>query len=112
MLHLNLLEKQVRTSTHECVRRGLGVDHRFDMAEPGIEPAQEIKHLAGLRHRVADVAQAVRELLQAHGVLSDAQVTLLERTKLGLVVGGTHELVVAEDAFDVARTVNTVACGL
>jgi hypothetical protein len=37
---------------------------------------------------------------------------LLERTKLGLVVGGTHELVVAEDAFDVARTVNTVACGL
>jgi hypothetical protein len=46
VLQLDLLEQQVRASTHEGVWRRLGFDHRLDVAKLPIEAAKEIQDLA------------------------------------------------------------------
>jgi hypothetical protein len=43
--------------------REFGCDYRLDMAILQVEAVEEIQHLRGLRHRLADVAQVVGELL-------------------------------------------------
>jgi hypothetical protein len=101
VLHLEFFKKQVRTGTHECVWGLFGGDHRFDVAVLGIEPTKKVEDLTWLRHRLADVAKAVGELLQARGVLGDVHVALMKRAELSLVVGGSLKFVVAEHAFDV-----------
>jgi hypothetical protein len=101
-LQLHLLEQQVRAGADEGVGWGFRVDNRLDVPEFCVDPAKKIEHLTRLRHRVPDVAQTVGEFLQAHGVVGDAEVALLDGAELDLVVGCPLELVAAEDTFDVA----------
>ena len=82
------------------MRRGLGGDHRFDVEVPGIEAAEKIKHLTGLRDGVADVTQLIGESLQLGAVVVDRHVPLLQRSQLGFQVHRTLQLVVLEESLD------------
>ena len=62
LVQLQLFEEEVGARTHEGVH--LGGKHRLDMAKLLVQAAKQIQHLAGLGDGVADIAQAVGELLQ------------------------------------------------
>jgi len=57
--------------------------------------------LAGLGDGVADVAQAIGELLQLGAVVRDAEVALNDAAELGLKENRALHLIVAEEALDV-----------
>lgn len=102
VLELDLLKQHEGVSTHERVQRGLGGDDGLDVAVLWVEAAKKVEHLAGLEHRLANIAQAVGELLQPRCVLRHRHVTLLKGAELDLEVDTTLKLIVAEHAFNVA----------
>lgn len=83
------------------MQQEFGVDDGFDVAVLGVEAAEEIQHLAGLVHRVADVAKVVAKLLEVGSVLRHGEVALLESVEFRLVVDGALHLIIAEDAFNI-----------
>ena len=99
LVQLQLFEEEVGARTHEGVR--LGGEHRLDMAKFLVQAAKQIQHLAGLGDGVADVAQAIGELLQLGAVVRDAEVALNDAAELGLKENRALHLIVAEEALDV-----------
>lgn len=71
-------------------------DDGDDMPVLGVEPAEEVEHLAGVVDRLADVAKSISELLEVPGVLGHVHVTLDKVAELGLQVDCPMELVVAD----------------
>jgi hypothetical protein len=100
VLVAELLEQQVRARAGKCVGRELGLDGGLQMAVPGIEAAQEVEHLTGLRDGEADVAKPVGKGLEAGTVVVDAHLALLEGAKFGLQVHSSLHLIVSEEAFN------------
>ena len=94
--------------TSACSRRcgagaWIGGDHQLDVAVLGIEPAEEIKHLARFRDGLSNVAELVGNALEGGAVLVNAGVALRDGVQLGLEVDGAGHLVVAEEPLDVAQ---------
>jgi hypothetical protein len=98
LLKLELLEKKVGTCAHERV--GLGSEHKFDMAEFGIQATEKVQDLARLGDGMTDIAQVVGELLQLGAVLVDAEVTLDDIAEFRLEQDSALKLIVSEETFD------------
>lgn len=57
VLQLELLQEQVRSRAHECVR--LGGEHWLDMAIGFVQAANQVEHLTGLGNWVTNITQIV-----------------------------------------------------
>jgi hypothetical protein len=61
VLNADLLKHEEGARTHEGVWRVLGGDDRLDIAVLGIEPTEEVEHLAWLGDGVADIGELIDE---------------------------------------------------
>lgn len=69
VLDADLLEHEDGAHTHEGVRRVLGGDDRLDVAVLGVEPAEEVEHLAWLGDGVTDVGELICKALELGAVI-------------------------------------------